>query len=483
MGKMEKIINDETRKFIARKSKIELLQRYAKRGDILEWGKVLFPDKFELPFCKELHEYLVSVRGEQYTCTEAPRGHAKTIIKCFLVPLFQSLNEPGTFRHYLNVQETLGKAIVVNLAIRNELERNELLREAYPGLVLSPNKFTEKQFVVSNNGIQTVFTCIGTGESIRGIHYDNIRPDYVIVDDLYSEEDIHNPDSTLKKNNWFWSALYFVLDKSRRNCLHLQGTAINKEDLLYKLRNEPGWMFKTFRAVTNWDKGEVLWAELNSFERLMQDKSRTGSTIFFREMQNERIDEESSIIKTSWLKYYSGDIPNDETVIARIGTCDPSIGEHESNDYTGIATIIKTRLKEANSFRYYIKDVYQEHLSLHERVKLVESWHSRENFGEFRIEAISGFKDFAAEVRRTTNVPVKTIEHVKDKITTLENKSALFENGKVLINKNINNKMLSILIEQLTTNVPSHDDIRDAVLIGLDNTISAVEFYKNLSKM
>jgi uncharacterized protein YeeX (DUF496 family) len=443
---------------------IDLIRREAKDKNILAWGKLLFPEKFNLPFCSELHGYFVETRHELFLNTEAPRNHAKTAIECFLIAIFQALEEPDTFRHYLNVQETATKAAGINLTIREELETNENLRSVY-GNQVNPAKWTERQFVLSNG---VIFTAIGAGESIRGLNYKNIRPDYIIVDDLYGEDDINNVESTTKKNRWFWGALYPARAKSRKCCIHVQGTAINKADLMYELKSKERWASKTFQAIKDFDKQIVLWPELNTFESLMADKEDMGSVIFSREMQNERRDDATSIIKESWLSYYEGVIPGDETVIAHRLGCDPSIGEKEQNDFTGLADVHVTRLKGETSLRFYINEVYQEHLSLDGRVKQLESWQNRKHCTDARIEGIAGFKDFVAEVRRRTNLPVTEIDHVKDKITNLENKSKWFENKKVFINKNMSPKMLNLLIEQLTNNYPTHDDIRDAVLLCID---------------
>ena len=58
---------------------------------------------------------------------------------------------------------------------------------------------------------------------------------------------------------------------------------------------------------------------------------------------------------------------------------------------------------------------------------------------------------------------------LRDKIANLENKSHFFENGKVKINKYIDPKLKDMLCYQLTTNFPKHDDLRDAVLLCLDD--------------
>ena len=68
---------------------------------------------------------------------------------------------------------------------------------------------------------------------------------------------------------------------------------------------------------------------------------------------------------------------------------------------------------------------------------------------------------------RLTNLPIKEITRVKDKISTLEMKSHYFENSKVLINTEIQDKLKTELVNQLITNHPRHDDMRDAVLLCL----------------
>lgn len=285
---------------ISRQSRLEIARRAAKDKDILLWGWALFPDKFELPFCAKLHGYFVKIRGFEFTDTEAPRNHAKTTIKCFLIPLFQALEEPETFRHYINIQATQQKALAVNMAIKTELESNDLLIELYGDQC--GVKWTDSQFVLTNG---VIFSAIGAGQSVRGLNYLNRRPDYFIIDDLYDEEDIYNPESTKKKGLWFWGSLYSARAKSRRTSIHFQGTAINPYDMLEELKTKPGVVAKSFRAIEDEEKEIVLWPELNTIESLRIDRIRMGPIIFAREMQNERLDEETTILKRSYWRYYT----------------------------------------------------------------------------------------------------------------------------------------------------------------------------------
>lgn len=284
---------------IYRQMRLELARRCAAEKDILGWGKCLFPDKFELPFCHKLHGYFVEIRGEPFTDTEAPRNHSKTTIKCFLIPIFQALEEPKIFRHYLNIQATKDKALAINVAIKNELELNELLRELYGDQIGA--RWADAQFVLKSG---VIFSAIGAGQSVRGVNYLSRRPDYIIVDDLYDEDDIYSPEATQKKNKWFWGSLYLARAKSRRCSIHVQGTAINPYDLLDELKGKPGVRDRSFKAIEDDDTGIVLWPELNTIQSLRADRTFMGPIIFAREMQNERMDEKTTILKRSYWQFY-----------------------------------------------------------------------------------------------------------------------------------------------------------------------------------
>ncbi len=477
---VKRTLSPEQRDFLRERIRKQLVQIYAKEKDILNWGRYCFPDKFTLPFCHELHDYFIQIRAEDFTNTEAPRGHAKTLIKCFLIPLYQALEEPTVFLHYLNVQATEEKALAVNRTIRGEIEENRVLRDLYGDQ--RGERWTDQQFVLANG---TVFTSISAGQSIRGINYRSKRPDYLVVDDLYNEEDIYNPESTEKKNAWFWSSLYPARAKARRSSVHVQGTAINTYDIMNRLKADDTVKSRTFQSIKDEKAKIVLWPELNTYESLMVDKGRMGSHIFYREMQNERRDEETQIIKSSWLDNWEYDPAeekydiNYQIVFVVIG-CDPSIGEDSQSDFTGAALVLKTAHTDGDGNDFLIHGLWNEHLSLEKRVKLLqdisESQLARDPahpVQSVRIEAIAGFKDFAKEVVRKTNLPVRFVPEegkpLRDKIATLEIKSHFFENGKVRLNKNIDPKLKDLLRYQLTTNHPKHDDIRDAVLMCLDD--------------
>lgn len=462
--------------------RLELAHRYAKAKDVLNWGRILFPHKFPLPFCRPLHDYFVEIRHESLTSTEAPRFHSKTTIRCFLIPLFQALEEPETFNFYLNVQATDKKALAINTSIRTEIEENVLLRALY-GDQVNSKKWTDQVFVLQND---VVFMAVSTSQSIRGVNFENRRPDYTIADDLYNEEDIHNPDATEKKNDWLLGTLYPTMAIGRPTCLHVQGTAINASDILQRFKDKKGVVSRTFKAIVDEDRKLALWPEGKPFAELIRMRDAImGSIIFNREMQNERHDDKDAKVHRDWLKgweyhpeWLTGQINAGQlVVVAVIIGNDPSIGKGREADDTGTCLTIKTRPMSGGADHYWIHRLGAEKMTLGERTQQLLTWYREEPAitkpTTVRIEAISAFDDYAEYVVKETNLPVDKIEWVRDKLTVLENKSHFFEHGKVHVNAEIGTTsdgrdLKEMLVTQLTTNYPKHDDVRDAVLLTLD---------------
>jgi len=263
----------------------------------------------------------------------------------------------------------------------------------------------------------------------------------------------------------------------------LQGTAINKADLMCDLREKEKDLktisikFKTFQAIIDDSKHEVLWNEFRPYEMLMDEKVLMGTRAFNRERQNVRGSNEESIIKESFIRYYD-EIPVGKRIVSKVVTCDPSIGQKLLNDYSGFAAIYHAEIPDAPGILdYYIEDLINEHLSQNLRILTLENFAERHSATEVLIEGIAGFKDFALEAKRRTDLPIKIIDHVKDKISNLAAESPKFENGRVWIKKSIPIKLRNMLVEQLIDNYPKHDDLRDAVLLGIKGKTNTVSVF------
>ena len=450
--------------------------------DVKAWGTYYFPHIFSVNFCDELHDYLISIATEPKTATLAPRGHAKTTIFCFLIPLYLALNQKK-FSHFLNIQSTSTKAKAINLAIRYELEQNEKLIKDY-GEQMWPEKWTERQFVLKNGA---VFSAIGTGESVRGINYRAKRPDYVIADDLYNDDCLENAEAVAKINRWWDGSIMYCTAIGKQTSIHIQGTAMHRDDLMHKKEKADGWLFKRFSAIKDFEKGIVLWPENKSFEELLKNKKDSGSMIFNREMQNEIQNEDDLIVRPSWLKFYDGrqiltkaeaihkqkmsrslDI-DEHAVFIRAGI-DPAEKTKEANDFTSKVGVIETNLGN-----YYVFDATNKKLSFKSNLDDIIAWALRFNLDSLDIETNKG-EALYSEIRRTTNLPISGIHETRDKISRFKKQSAKFENGKVYISMLIPEAERLTLIEQLTTNNPTNDDMRDALILALEGERRGIFF-------
>lgn len=460
-----------------REMRLQLAEKCAAEGDVLGWGKALMPDKFRLPFC-ELHQYLVDTRDGALTSTEAPRGHGKTVTGCFLIPLYQALVEPRE-RHFLQIQSNADKALTVNRSIKSELEQNSMLQALYGKQV--GERWTDACFVLKNG---VVFSAEGYGASIRGLNYRNRRPTDVILDDFYEvSEDVHNPAGTIKKNDWYFGTLYPIMAQDRKTCMHIRGTACNREDLFFRLKDDPKVMSKTFQAITDWDKREVLWKGLKTYEDFMDMQRRMGSLIFAREFQNERRDDSSSIVKQSWLypsdgsaswEYDPAELRFNENLLyaGAVVTLDPSIGANKkTSDYSAYARVLIAQPTDGSLSRFYIEEVIQAHHSFQQRIDTVKELIAHRPVerpvSRVRVESVSGFADIGERIAASVSVPCDLVDHVPNKLTNLEKSSAIFENRRIFLNRNIDPALKTELTNQLCQNTPRHDDLRDSVLLAL----------------
>lgn len=465
-------------------ARVEAAREAAKRKDILAWGHAVAPAKFYRPPCQELHGYFVEIRNDELTSTVAPRGHAKTYIKGCVIPLFQALEEPDAYDYYLNVQATNKKGVALNFAIKYELMTNPVLRALY-GDQVGDVKWTDEQFMLRNG---VVFQGAGVGDSIRGMQFLNRRPKYTVVDDLYDEEDIGNPERIQTKNDWFWGSLYPTRARGLGTGFHVQGTVAGSNDIMLKL----GEMAQTDKSIKHCEFAaynpttrKALWPELNTVEDLEKERERMGSAIFDREMQGTRRSAGDCIISDTWLEGWEYDpdqkwgkivgVTDIRVAGAKLGF-DPSTGKFEGDPCAG-AVVVKT-IGPGTRFDYWIEDLCEETLSFDGRLAKLESMQAQHNARlpdpSFRIrkayvESIGGFADFGNAAKNKTGLPVELVTWVKGKIANLAAKSGHFEFGRVHISKRIPKPLRDKLRDQLTTNNPPHDDVRDSVLLTLED--------------
>jgi hypothetical protein len=263
-------------------------------------------------------------------------------------------------------------------------------------------------------------------------------------------------------------------------------------DLMLKLgemaKDDPTILHREFSAYDPSTR-KVLWPELNTIELLEKERERMGSAIFDREMQGARRNASDAIIKDHWLNGWEYDpavrwanivrdfgAASQVRIIGGLLGCDPSTGNDEG-DPCAFARAVET-VGPGTRHDLWIEDLLEASLSFDARLAQLESMKASHDAQlpdpAFRIrrafvESIGGFKDFGEQAKKKTGLPIELVTYVKGKTANLAAKSGHFEFGRVHISTRIPKKTRDALRDQLTSNTPTHDDLRDAVLLCLEN--------------
>lgn len=340
------------------------------------FGKTFFPKIFTGAFCefhkevfRALEDYVLRKQTEKlYFVRAAPRGHGKSQILSFLFPLWCVCY--GYAKNILIVSDSADQAVQFVMAIRDELEENELLREVYGDL--TGDKTWANTKIVTHNKIQ--ISGKGAGQKLRGIKYRHFRPDVIIVDDLENDESVETEAQRAKLLNWFQKAL-IPCGSTTEKIIYI-GTVLNYESLLNKLLSAPEysmWDRKKYQAVIEfsksplWDEWEEILKNENSLNSALEAKqffeahreemldgtkvlweekqtdyyydlmlTRTmNPEAFDSEFQNDPVSENMRVFKEEWFQYYD-ELPPIKKVFIGV---DPSLAKTSKADSSAITVI------------------------------------------------------------------------------------------------------------------------------------------------
>jgi len=265
-------------------------------------AKVLFPDRFTLPF-SPLHkiiEELIDDDSCQKVAIAAPRGFGKTSLVNLALPgkkiLFRSK------KYIVPISNTATQA-----TLQSENLKRELLTNAMIAKLFGPIKGTDwtKDMWVTSSGVAVMPR--GAGQQVRGILYNNDRPDLIICDDLEDSEAVRSEDQRKKLKEWFFADVLGSIDKSKRDWkVIVIGTILHEDSLLENLLNDKEW--KTIRLSICDDDYRSSWPEQISDEgvkALVQQYREQGLLdTFAREYRNLPVSKEDATFKQEYFRYY-----------------------------------------------------------------------------------------------------------------------------------------------------------------------------------
>lgn len=187
----------------------------------------------------------------------APRRHAKTTAITHTCTLASVLFRER--QYVLVVSDTVTQAVQFIGDIKAELLNNDALRSLFG--VKELLKDSEDDFIcMMNDGHQFRITAKGAEQKLRGLKWDNRRPDLIICDDLENDEIVLNKERRDKFKRWFYASL--LPSRSYRGIVRYVGTILHNDSLLENLMPKRGNKFTEANELKDWNtekKPKIGW--------------------------------------------------------------------------------------------------------------------------------------------------------------------------------------------------------------------------------
>jgi predicted phage terminase large subunit-like protein len=246
----------------------------------------------------------------------APRRHAKStaITLAYVLACLVFRNKS----YCLIISDTVTQASQFLNDIKRELAENDRLRELFQ--IQGFEKDTEDDVVVvCNDGHKFRVSAKGAEQKMRGLKWNNKRPDLIVGDDLENDEIVLNAERRAKFQRWFYGAVLPSL--AVNGVIRIVGTILHEDSLLNNLmpsewdkhtlieplrisskHPRPSWHSVKYRAHTD-NFSHLLWPQRYNKEWFLQERQdfldRGLSDVYSQEYLNEPIDESVAYFKKS----------------------------------------------------------------------------------------------------------------------------------------------------------------------------------------
>ena len=326
----------------------------------------------------------------------APRRHAKSTAITFAYVLANVCFRNK--QYVLIVSDTVTQATQFLNDVKKELADNDRIKTLFG--IAGFSKDAEDDFIVKfNDGYEARCTAKGSEQKMRGLKWDNKRPDLIVGDDLENDEIVLNSDRRLKFKRWFYGAL--VPSLAVGGAIRIVGTILHEDSLLnnlmpsewdkfteieplkvYSVKRNPSWKAIKYRAHTD-DFKSILWPQRYTQEWFLSERQdfldRGLSDVYSQEYLNEPIDETVAYFKKS--DFTAQRKEDTDKRLNYYITADLAISEKETADYS---VFVVSGVDEEKMV--HIKHVIKDRMDSREIVDLILSLQKTYNPELFGIE-------------------------------------------------------------------------------------------------
>lgn len=150
--------------------------------------KSAWSEKFHLWLIEKIEDVILNHADEETrNVVASPRGHAKSTLCSFGAVLWAICYG---YKHFIVIISATGPvAKQFLLDVRNELEYNERIKNDF-GEMKNDEMWNSNEIYMKN---KVFVTSRGAGAQMRGMKFNSTRPDFIVLDDLETAEQVASP--------------------------------------------------------------------------------------------------------------------------------------------------------------------------------------------------------------------------------------------------------------------------------------------------
>lgn len=393
-----------------------------------------------------------------------PPGTSKSTICSVLYPVWLWVDNPSA--KILTGSHTTALALEMSTKSRDVI-RSDKFRRWFPHVQLKDDTDTKSNYKTTALG-QRYATAVGS--EITGFH-----ADWIIIDDPVPAAPTEN--QLQRANIWMWEKLATRKTDKQRTPTILIMQRVSEDDPTSKmLQKSSNHVHINLPAVLNDsvrpEEVKQFYSENRELDplRLTLDvldgiKKQIGTQSYGTQFMQDPQPSDGGIVKSEWL-YIQPEVYNGKPIHFWI---DPAYTDDKNNDPTGI---IGTQYEDNVLTVVWAKQYWLEFPKLVKQLMLDMDIQGRSNGSRVYIEPKASGLSLIQQLKNSTNLNVikdETLKSLKgDKDDRLKAVSPAIEAGRIRINKGA---WTDELVTQLTQLKPIHDDLRDCLVMAIQNQI------------
>jgi predicted phage terminase large subunit-like protein len=390
------------------------------------------------------------------------RGSAKSTIVSLSYVLWAIMGCHEA-KYILLVGQTQEQARLMLKNIREELERNDVLRGDLGPFREEEDQWNRSSIVIGNYGAK--ITAVSIDQSVRGLRHGPHRPDLIICDDIEDVASAKTREGREKAAKFVKGELIPAGHLKTRTIVI--GNLVHERCLVRCLKKEiedgtRQGVYREYPLLTM--DGECLWpGKYPTPESIEAERQRVGDeTAWQREYLLRIISGSERVIHSEWIQYYDF-YPTASRYFSAIGI-DLAISQNDSADYTAMVAANVYRI-DGKYYVYILPNPVNAHLTALETVEYAKKLSEVMEIGRqpfVYVEDVA-YQHAMVEFLKKEGLLARGVPvHGSDKRSRLMLVSHFVQAGRVLFPRT----GCEELIEQLTGfGSENNDDLADAFSI------------------